>query len=114
MIDPYHRLCGHPGITVVDGSAVCANVGVNPALTITAQAERAMSLWPSKGGADLRPAQGEPYGPSRRSNRFVPLCLRPPSRPSAFRICLHPPPGRRRPTPGALRSPRSDARRSCV
>lgn len=37
------------------------DLGVNPALTITAQAERAMSLWPNKGEADLRPAQGEPY-----------------------------------------------------
>jgi cholesterol oxidase len=61
VIDPYHRLYGHPGIHVVDGSAVSANLGVNPSLTITAQAERAMSLWPNKGEADPRPAQGEPY-----------------------------------------------------
>ena len=61
VIDPYHRLHGHPGIHVVDGSAVSANLGVNPSLTITAQAERAMSLWPNKGDADPRPAQGEPY-----------------------------------------------------
>jgi cholesterol oxidase len=61
VIDPYHRLYGHPGIHVVDGSAVSANLGVNPSLTITAQAERALALWPNKGDADLRPAQGEPY-----------------------------------------------------
>ncbi|MFJ4409346.1 GMC family oxidoreductase N-terminal domain-containing protein [Streptomyces sp. NPDC088910] len=61
VIDPYHRLYGHPGIHVVDGSAVSANLGVNPSLTITAQAERAMSLWPNKGEADPRPAQGEGY-----------------------------------------------------
>lgn len=61
VIDPYHRLYGHPGISVVDGSAVSANLGVNPSLTITAQAERAMSLWPNKGEDDLRPAQGEAY-----------------------------------------------------
>ncbi|MEU9315452.1 GMC family oxidoreductase [Streptomyces sp. NPDC048295] len=60
-IDPYHRLHGHPGISVVDGSAVSANLGVNPSLTITAQAERAMSFWPNKGEADPRPAQGEAY-----------------------------------------------------
>lgn len=60
-IDPYHRLWGHPGISVTDGSAVSANLGVNPSLTITAQAERAMSLWPNKGEADPRPAQGEAY-----------------------------------------------------
>ncbi|MEL5959479.1 GMC family oxidoreductase [Streptomyces sp. CLV115] len=61
VIDPYHRLYGHPGISVVDGSAVSANLGVNPSLTITAQAERAMSLWPNKGEADPRPAQSEAY-----------------------------------------------------
>ncbi|MFI1098235.1 GMC family oxidoreductase N-terminal domain-containing protein [Streptomyces sp. NPDC020917] len=61
VIDPYHRLYGHPGIHVVDGAAVSANLGVNPSLTITAQAERAMSLWPNKGEEDPRPAQGEPY-----------------------------------------------------
>ncbi|WP_017599773.1 GMC oxidoreductase [Nocardiopsis lucentensis] len=61
VIDPYHRLYGHPGIHVVDGAAVTANLGVNPSLTITAQAERAMSLWPNKGEEDSRPGQGEPY-----------------------------------------------------
>jgi cholesterol oxidase len=61
VIDPYHRLFGHPGIHVVDGAAVSANLGVNPSLTITAQAERAMALWPNKGGPDPRPVQGEPY-----------------------------------------------------
>ncbi|MFI8999609.1 GMC oxidoreductase [Streptomyces sp. NPDC053541] len=61
VIDPYHRLYGHPGISVVDGAAVSANLGVNPSLTITAQAERAMSFWPNKGEADPRPRQGEAY-----------------------------------------------------
>ncbi|WP_069814562.1 GMC oxidoreductase [Streptomyces sp. TP-A0874] len=61
VIDPYHRLYGHPGIHVVDGSAVSANLGVNPSLTITAQAERAMALWPNKGEPDPRPRQGTPY-----------------------------------------------------
>ncbi len=61
VIDPYHRLYGHPGIFVVDGSAVSANLGVNPSLTITAQAERAASYWPNKGEADPRPAQGAAY-----------------------------------------------------
>ncbi|MEU2780221.1 GMC family oxidoreductase [Streptomyces sp. NPDC007110] len=61
VIDPYHRLYGHPGISVVDGAAVSANLGVNPSLTITAQAERAMSFWPNKGEADRRPAQGAAY-----------------------------------------------------
>ncbi|MFI1308293.1 GMC oxidoreductase [Streptomyces sioyaensis] len=61
VIDPYHRLYGHPGISVVDGAAVSANLGVNPSLTITAQAERAMSLWPNKGEPDPRPVQGRGY-----------------------------------------------------
>ncbi|MER8042391.1 GMC family oxidoreductase [Streptomyces sp. NPDC094032] len=61
VIDPYHRLYGHPGISVVDGAAVSANLGVNPSLTITAQAERAMSFWPNKGEDDPRPRQGQAY-----------------------------------------------------
>ncbi|MFH9860471.1 GMC oxidoreductase [Streptomyces sp. NPDC017202] len=61
VIDPYHRLYGHPGISVVDGAAVSANLGVNPSLTITAQAERAMSYWPNRGEPDPRPAQGAAY-----------------------------------------------------
>ncbi|MCQ4082610.1 GMC family oxidoreductase [Streptomyces sp. RB6PN25] len=75
VIDPYHRLYGHPGIHVVDGSAVSANLGVNPALTITAQAERAMALWPNKGDEDARPAQGEAYvrlAPVEPKNQVVP------------------------------------------
>ncbi|MEU2355192.1 GMC family oxidoreductase [Streptomyces misionensis] len=61
VIDPYHRLYGHPGMSVVDGAAVSANLGVNPSLTITAQAERAMSFWPNKGEEDPRPAPGAAY-----------------------------------------------------
>jgi cholesterol oxidase len=61
VIDPYQRVYGYPTLSVVDGAAVSANLGVNPSLSITAQAERAASLWPNKNGQDLRPAQGEPY-----------------------------------------------------
>ncbi|MGN7859448.1 GMC oxidoreductase [Microbacterium sp. 22303] len=57
VVDPYHRVWGHPGLSVVDGSAVPANPGVNPSLTITALAERAMSYWPRRGEADPRPEQ---------------------------------------------------------
>jgi phytoene dehydrogenase-like protein len=60
-VDPYQRLYGHPGLHVVDGSALSANLGVNPSLTITAQAERAMAFWPNRGEPDPRPALGEPY-----------------------------------------------------
>ncbi|RYI99269.1 MAG: GMC family oxidoreductase, partial [Actinomycetales bacterium] len=61
VIDPYQRMFGHPGLHVADGSAITANLGVNPSLTITAQAERAMSFWPNKGETDPRPALGEAY-----------------------------------------------------
>ena len=61
VIDPYHRVHNYPTLSVVDGAAISANMGVNPSLSITAQAERAASLWPNKGQADLRPAPGEAY-----------------------------------------------------
>ncbi|HEV7193299.1 MAG TPA: GMC family oxidoreductase [Jatrophihabitantaceae bacterium] len=61
VIDPYQRLYGYAGLHVADGSTLTANLGVNPSLSITAQAERAMALWPNKGEADLRPPLGSPY-----------------------------------------------------
>jgi cholesterol oxidase len=73
VVDPYHRVHGHPGLHVVDGSSVSANLGVNPSLTITAQAERAFALWPNAGEPDPRPPVGEPY------RRLAPV---PPRRPA--------------------------------
>jgi cholesterol oxidase len=61
VIDPYHRVYNYPTLHIVDGSTITANLGVNPSLTITAQAERAFSLWPNKGDTDLRPAQNAGY-----------------------------------------------------
>ena len=61
VIDPYHRVFGHPGLHVCDGSAISANLGVNPSLTITAMTERAMALWPNKGEPDPRPPLGGAY-----------------------------------------------------
>jgi cholesterol oxidase len=61
VIDPYHRVFGYPTLSIVDGAAISANLGVNPSLTICAQAERAASMWPNKGEQDLRPAQGQAY-----------------------------------------------------
>jgi cholesterol oxidase len=52
VIDPYHRVFGHEGLHVVDGSAITANLGVNPSLTITAMSERALAMWPNKGDQD--------------------------------------------------------------
>lgn len=46
---------------IVDGAAISANLGVNPSLSITAQAERAFSLRPNKGKSDACPAPGEAY-----------------------------------------------------
>lgn len=61
VIDPYHRLHGYPGLHVIDGSTLSANLGVNPSLTITAFAERATALWPNKDETDPRPEPGRPY-----------------------------------------------------
>jgi cholesterol oxidase len=48
VIDSKHEVFGHAGLYVMDGSAIPANVGVNPSLTITALAERAANLFPNK------------------------------------------------------------------
>nr|BFE86319.1 hypothetical protein GCM10020093_089200 [Planobispora longispora] len=85
VIDPYHRVYGHEGLHVVDGSSISANLGVNPSLTITAQAERAMAFWPNRGETDARPALGTAYV------RLAPVVPKNPVVPAA--------------APGALRLP---------
>ncbi len=82
VIDPYHRLYGHPGLHVVDGSALTANLGVNPSLTITAQAERAMALWPNQGEFDSRPPLGAGY------ERVAPVAPRHPAVPATAPAAL--------------------------
>jgi cholesterol oxidase len=88
VIDPYHRVYGYPSLSVVDGSAISANLGVNPSLTITAQAERAFALWPNRGEPDARPRPGEGY------RRVAPVPPHSPAVPSD--------------APGALRLPVPD------
>jgi cholesterol oxidase len=61
VIDQRHEVYGHPGLYVCDGSAVPANLGVNPSLTITALTEHAMSYIPVKEGATQRYAVDPAY-----------------------------------------------------
>ena len=82
VVDAFQRVFGHPGLHVVDGSAISANLGVNPSLTITAQAERAMAYWPNKGEQDPRPALGSRYTP------IEPVPPRSPSVPAAAPAAL--------------------------
>ena len=85
VIDPYQRVFGHPGLHVADGSAISANLGVNPSLTITAQAERAMAFWPNKGEADPRPALGTAYAADRAGRAGRPRRC-PTTAPAALRL----------------------------
>ncbi|MDX6582207.1 MAG: cholesterol oxidase [Solirubrobacterales bacterium] len=51
VVDPANRVFGYENLLVTDGAAVPANPGVNPSLTITALAERAMTfVAPAEGG----------------------------------------------------------------
>ncbi|HID39438.1 MAG TPA: GMC family oxidoreductase, partial [Calditrichaeota bacterium] len=52
VIDKNHRVFGYQNMYICDGSAVSANPGVNPSLTITALSERAMDLIPAKKRAE--------------------------------------------------------------
>ncbi len=88
VIDPYHRVYGHPGLHIVDGSTISANLGVNPSLSIAALAERAMSFWPNIGEPDPRPPIDADY------RRIQPIAPRSPAVPAS--------------APGALRLPRHE------
>ena len=82
VVDPYQRLYGHPGLHVIDGSTVTANLGVNPSLTITAQSERAIAFWPNKGDEDKRPKLGSEY------RRIAPVAPRHPAVPETAPAAL--------------------------
>jgi len=56
VIDSDHRVFGYRNLLICDGSSISANIGVNPSLTITALAERAMSKIPTNGAAGERAA----------------------------------------------------------
>ena len=86
VIDPWQRLYGHDGLHVMDGAAVSANLGVNPSLTITAQAERAMAFWPNKGEDDTRPPVGSAYRPLAPVSPRQPSV--PPGAPAELRLPL--------------------------
>ena len=84
VVDPYQRLYGYSGLHIIDGSTITANLGVNPALTITAMSERAVALWPNEGESDPRPPLGSAYqhiSPVRPRNPIVPE-----SAPAALRL----------------------------
>lgn len=89
VVDPYHRAWGYPTLFITDGSSMTANPGVNPSLSITANAERAASMWPNKGEADPRPAQQA--GNYERINPVEPRSpLVPASAPAALRLPIRP------------------------
>ena len=88
VVDGYLRAYGQPGLHIVDGSALSANPGVNPSLSIAALAEWAMAHWPNKGEKDTRPALGENLKlieATRPKNPVVPL-----SAPGTLRLPIRP------------------------
>ena len=88
VIDPYHRVWNYPTLHITDGASISANLGVNPSLSICAQAERAMAFWPNKGEIDTRPEQGVGY---TRLQPVVPVApVVPADAPGALRLPITP------------------------
>jgi cholesterol oxidase len=88
VVDPYLRAFGVPGLHIFDGSTLSANPGVNPSLSITAQAEWACANWPNRGECDARPGLGFRFAPIRAVAPRMPLV--PVSAPAALRIPISP------------------------
>jgi cholesterol oxidase len=59
VVDAHHHVFGYQNMYICDGSVVAANLGVNPSLTITALAERAMSFVPRASEATWNVAEQE-------------------------------------------------------
>jgi cholesterol oxidase len=70
VVDGQNRAYGYENLLVCDGSAIPANPGVNPSLTITAKAEHAMGAIPPKPGAQIGhlPAEARPAQTEGRSS----------------------------------------------
>jgi len=60
VVDAANRVYGYENMLICDGSAVPANPGVNPSLTITALAEHAMARVPAKGAQLELPEAARP------------------------------------------------------
>ena len=88
VVDPYLRAFGVPGLHIFDGSTLSANPGVNPSLSITAQAEWACAHWPNRGEGDARPGLGFRFAPIKATAPRVPLV--PVVAPAALRIPISP------------------------
>ena len=70
VIDEHQRAFGYENLLVCDGAAIPANIGVNPSLTITAMAERAMSH------VAPREQPAAPSAPRRRHSAAAPVIPR--------------------------------------
>jgi cholesterol oxidase len=86
VVDSQHRAYGYTGLWVIDGSSIPANVGVNPSLTITALAERAMAIMPRRDTETVesdaaRSGDGEPPGDAESGNGSSPTAASPAATP---------------------------------
>jgi cholesterol oxidase len=70
VVDHRHRVFGYKNMYICDGSVVSANLGVNPSLTITALAERAMSFIPPASQTGWNDSAEETAG---ENNATVPI-----------------------------------------